>query len=145
MQGSQVHISIKTAKFAESVAFYSRLFGVDAVKLYDDYAKFVVEAPSMNITLNKVASQPQEQAIDHLGIVFDGRADIARVIRELQIKGLAHEVQEETSCCYGVQDKVWVADPNGIRWELYAIVVADTGDKACSMEPVALPAAAGAC
>jgi hypothetical protein len=73
--------------------------------------------------------------------------------------GLAPAVEEETTCCYAVQDKVWVNGPGGEPWEIYT-VLADApvpevgrssqapGEAACctpDSSPVALSVGARTC
>ncbi|MGD1911760.1 MAG: glyoxalase/bleomycin resistance/dioxygenase family protein, partial [Rivularia sp. (in: cyanobacteria)] len=34
--------------------------------------------------------------------------------------------EKNTDCCYALQDKVWVTDPDGNKWEVFVVKVADT-------------------
>jgi len=92
--------------------------------------------------------------MDHLGVEVGTTAEVTAAAGRLTAAGLATAAEEDTACCYAVQDKVWVSGPGGERWEVH-VVKADSGilDKAagsacCAPVPGAegaQPAAAACC
>ena len=40
----------------------------------------------------------------------------------LKAAGLADLVEDEATCCYARQDKVWAIEPQGLRWEWYRVL-----------------------
>jgi catechol 2,3-dioxygenase-like lactoylglutathione lyase family enzyme len=124
-QPLKVHIALNTPAFAESVAFYQAFFGQAPVKHKPGYAKFDVQDPPLNLTLNEVpAAAPG--ALNHLGIQVASTTAVHEAAGRLRAAGLATLAEKDTDCCYALQDKIWVTDPNGYRWEIFVVKVADT-------------------
>lgn len=142
--GQRVHLSINTSKLDACVDFYRNLFGEGPVKHYNDYAKFEVENPGLNLAINlkPEGAETARGILNHVGFELRDKASVDSAIARAKSLGLPHQVEEEVTCCYGVQNKVWITDPNGIMWEFFAIKVADTGgdSSGCS-----ITTAAGAC
>ena len=107
-----VHIALDTSKLDESISFYRAFLGVEPAKVRDDYAKFELDEPSLNLTLN-VNPQATNAGINHLGIQVEGTAQVDEAAERLRASGLVTLTEKDTDCCYALQDKVWVADPNG--------------------------------
>jgi catechol 2,3-dioxygenase-like lactoylglutathione lyase family enzyme len=116
-----IHISLNVSDIGRSVAFYSRLFGEPA-KLKPGYAKFVSEEPGLHLALQEGSGVARGGALSHLGIRVDSTADVLRRRADLMEKGLTGEDEIGTTCCYARQDKFWVSDPDGNRWEIYAVL-----------------------
>jgi catechol 2,3-dioxygenase-like lactoylglutathione lyase family enzyme len=95
------------------------------MKLKPGYAKFDVAEPPLNLTLNE-GPAPTPGALSHLGIQVPSTEAVQAATERLRASGLAHEEEHQTDCCYALQDKVWVRDPNGNRWEVFVVKVADT-------------------
>jgi catechol 2,3-dioxygenase-like lactoylglutathione lyase family enzyme len=121
----KVHVALNTERFEESVAFYRAFFGLEPVKLKPGYAKFDVAEPPLNFTLNQ-GPAPAAGALNHLGIQVAASAAVEQAAARLAAAGLATLEEKGTDCCYALQDKVWVSDPNGYRWEVFVVKVADT-------------------
>ena len=119
-----VHIALNTDKLEASIEFYRAFFGREPVKVKPGYAKFELENPALNFTLNEgpVAAQG---ALNHLGIQVDSTAEVDAAAERLRSSGLVTLSERDTDCCYALQDKVWVADPNGYRWEVFVVKVSD--------------------
>jgi catechol 2,3-dioxygenase-like lactoylglutathione lyase family enzyme len=117
---SSVHISLNVSDLGRSIDFYSRFLGEPA-KRKPAYAKFVARDPEIHLAL-----QPGEVrgpgALSHLGI----RVDSPRQVREwrsaLAVRGLSTEEEKREACCYALQEKFWVSDPDGNRWEVYTVL-----------------------
>ena len=79
-------------------------------------------------------------ALSHLGVEVESPEEVGAATRRLSAEGLDPDVQQSTTCCYALQDKAWVNDPDGTPWEVYA-VLADApreSDLGCSTEGCAV-------
>lgn len=121
MSPSKLHLSLNVADVDRSTAFYTALFGVEPHKRREGYANFDVASPPLKLALN-ASAQRGPGALNHLGILVESSAEVAAAHRRLSDSGLATELESETTCCHAVQDKVWVRDPDGNAWEVYAIL-----------------------
>ncbi len=125
----KTHVALRVSSLSPSVAFYQAMFGVAPVKYKSDYAKFDLEQPALNLTLN-VSTQPSDRladhgALSHLGVQVSSAEDVQQAIARFREAGLAIVEEHDTECCYALQDKVWVADPDGNRWEIFVVKVGD--------------------
>jgi catechol 2,3-dioxygenase-like lactoylglutathione lyase family enzyme len=125
MGNLKVHVALNTDKFTESVAFYSAFFGNEPVKLKPGYAKFDIESPGLNLTLNE-GGVDSKGALNHLGIQVASTDDVVAAAARLKSAGLLTREEINTDCCYALQDKIWVKDPNGYEWEFFTVKVGDT-------------------
>jgi catechol 2,3-dioxygenase-like lactoylglutathione lyase family enzyme len=117
-----VHISLKVRDIDRSVDFYRRFFGEPA-KLKSDYAKFVTRDPEIHLTLGPgLDSDSRAGALSHFGIRVGSIDEVERWKADLKARGLPAEAPERSECCYALQDKFWVTDPDGNRWEIYAVL-----------------------
>ena len=121
----KVHVALNTPRFEESVRFYRTFLGLEPVKLKPGYAKFDVAEPGLNLTLN-ASPDRGVGALNHLGIQVQSTAAVREAAERLKAEGLATFEEENTDCCYALQDKVWVTDPNGYKWEVFVVKVGDT-------------------
>ena len=118
---SSVHISLNVSNLDGSVDFYRRFFGEPA-KLKVDYAKFVTSDPVIHLAMQPIPAVSGAGALSHLGIRVDSDAEVRRWRDRVQERGLAVEDEINTTCCYARQDKFWVRDPDGNRWEIYNVL-----------------------
>jgi len=121
----KVHVALNTPKFDESVRFYRTFLGLEPVKHKRGYAKFDVAEPALNLTLN-ASPDVATGALNHLGIQVASTAAVREAAERLKAEGLATFEEGDVECCYALQDKVWVTDPNGYRWEVFVFKVGDT-------------------
>jgi catechol 2,3-dioxygenase-like lactoylglutathione lyase family enzyme len=122
-----MHVALNTPRFEESVRFYRTFLGLEPVKLKAGYAKFDVAEPALNLTLSaSPESKGRGGDLNHLGIQVASTAAVRDAAERLKSEGLATFEEENTDCCYALQDKVWVTDPNGYRWEVFVVKVGDT-------------------
>ena len=117
----KTHISLRTADLAQSVAFYTTLLDVAPVKHYDDYALFISEAPGLELALNRAASVACSSDT-HYGIAAPSSDAVDAAIERLRGAGLDVDIEVDETCCYAKQNKVWARDPDGRRWETYAVL-----------------------
>jgi len=122
----KVHVALNTPRFDESVKFYRTFLGLEPVKLKPGYAKFDVAEPDLNLTLNASKGIESPGALNHLGIQVQSTEAVKEAADRLKAEGLATFTEENVDCCYALQDKVWVTDPNGYKWEVFVVKVGDT-------------------
>ncbi len=122
----KTHVALNATNIDNSVAFYQAMFGVAPVKHKVDYAKFDLANPPLNLTLNLAENVQQGGALSHLGVQVESTQDVQAAINRFKEAGLALFEEKDTDCCYALQDKVWVTDPDGNSWEVFVVKVGDT-------------------
>ena len=123
----KTHLNIGSSDIAASVAFYGTLFDAAPSKVLDDYALFIVDDPGIELAIDRSSSAVLATDI-HFGICVDTVADVDAAIERLERAGLVLSIERNETCCYANQTKVWTADPQGRRWEIYT-VHEDTGER----------------
>ena len=121
---SRVQLALNVADLDEAIAFYSKLFATEPAKVRPGYANFAVVDPPLKLVLIEDANQAPG-TLNHLGVEVATTGEVSAAQARLAGAGLATAVEEQTACCYAVQDKVWVDGPGGEPWEIYT-VLADT-------------------
>jgi len=121
VKARKAHIAINVKNAAASIEFYRKLFGIEPCKVRTGYAKFDVANPPLNFTLNEGAGAEQG-ALSHLGIQVESTADGLAVRQSWHDRGLQPRNEMKTECCYALQDKAWVRDPDGNEWEVFAVL-----------------------
>ena len=126
---SRVQLALRVADLEGSIAFYSKLFGAQPAKRRPGYANFAIAEPPLKLVL--IEGTPGEPTrMDHLGVEVEAPAEVAAAAARLAADGLPTRIEEDTACCYAVQDKVWVTGPGDEPWEVYTVKGdADTLDK----------------
>jgi catechol 2,3-dioxygenase-like lactoylglutathione lyase family enzyme len=117
---SRVQLALNVADLDQAVSFYTKLFGVEPAKLRPGYANFAIAEPPLKLVLIEGAGVPG--SLNHLGVEVETTEQVADTQRRLAAEGLATAVEDEVSCCYAVQDTVWVDDPSGAPWEIYTVL-----------------------
>ena len=117
----KAHISIVVKDVAASREFYRKLFGIEPSKVRTGYAKFDVSNPPLNFTLNEGTAAPGGN-LSHLGIQVASTQDVLAMRQKWQEQGLLPVDEMQTECCYALQDKAWVHDPDGNEWEVFAVL-----------------------
>ena len=113
------HIGFKTQDLQASVAFFSQLFKAQPSKLFDDYAKFDLQDPPLNFTLNLV-STPFENPVSHYGIELTNQTQLDEA--QAHLASFQQREEKAEDCCYAKQNKFWVKDPNGIEVEHFLVL-----------------------
>src|ERR1700729_893116 len=127
---SRVQLALRVADLEGSIAFYSKLFGAQPAKRRPGYANFAIAEPPLKLVLIEGAPG-QPTRMDHLGVEVETTAEVTAATSRLAAAGLVTATEEDTACCYAVQDKVWVTGPGAEPWEVYTVKGdADTLDKA---------------
>ena len=122
---SRVQLALNVSDVDAAVAFYSSLFGVGPAKRRPGYANFAITEPPLKLVL--IESRAGGGTLNHLGVEVAGTDEVGAAASRLSGLGLATATEAGVSCCYAVQDKVWVDDPDGAPWEIYT-VLADADD-----------------
>jgi len=115
------HLAINVSDVESSIEFYKRMFGIEPSKVRTGYAKFDVQSPALNFTLNQVPFSGSG-ALSHLGIQVASTDDVNAVKSRWQEAGLSPREEMQTTCCYALQDKAWVNDPDGNEWEVFTVI-----------------------
>ena len=117
---SRVQLALNVSDLDEAITFYSKLFGVAPAKVRPGYANFAVAEPPLKLVLIEGGGAPG--SLNHLGVEVESTDQVGAAIGRLQAEGLATEIEEQTTCCYAVQDKVWVHGPDAEPWEVYTVL-----------------------
>ncbi|GAA3496011.1 ArsI/CadI family heavy metal resistance metalloenzyme [Streptomyces prasinosporus] len=150
---SRVQLALRVPDLDASVAFYSRLFGIGPAKLRDGYANFAVAEPPLKLVLIEGAADGATR-LDHLGVEVASTEAVRAATARLGEAGLATTEENDTTCCYALQDKVWVHGPGREPWEVYVVkadadALTERQDSACCADPAdagpRTPAADGCC
>lgn len=133
----KAHLAINVKDVTRSIDFYQRMLGLEPSKVRTGYAKFDVANPPLNLTLNQVAFDGKG-ALSHLGIQVASTEDVNAMKSRWQEQGLVPREEMQTTCCYALQDKAWVNDPDGNEWEVFVVLqdnlseeVQNAADKTC--------------
>lgn len=143
---SRVQLALNVGDIEKAVEFYSKLFNAEPAKRRLGYANFAITDPPLKLVLierREGRGNGVLGALNHLGVEVESPEEVQDATTRLIGEGLQPEVQESTTCCYAVQDKAWVDDPDGAPWEVYT-VLADAADEtglgcsteACAPEPL---------
>jgi catechol 2,3-dioxygenase-like lactoylglutathione lyase family enzyme len=143
---SRVQLALNVADLDAAIDFYSKLFATRPAKIRPGYANFAIAEPPLKLVL---IEHPDGRghgtagALNHLGVEVETPEQVQEATAGLTGQGLDPEVQESTTCCYAVQDKAWVDDPDGTPWEFYTVLAdppEETGlgcsTESCQPEPV---------
>ncbi|MEU0060032.1 ArsI/CadI family heavy metal resistance metalloenzyme [Streptomyces sp. NPDC006334] len=151
---SRAQLALRVSDLEASITFYSKLFGAEPAKRREGYANFAIAEPPLKLVL--IEGEPGEETrLDHLGVEVESTGQVTAATARLKEAGLATFEENDTSCCYAVQDKVWVHGPGKEPWEVYVVKadadtfgksadLNDTGDGCCTSQVTdEAPAAVG--
>jgi catechol 2,3-dioxygenase-like lactoylglutathione lyase family enzyme len=132
---SRVQLALRVADLDASIEFYSKLFGAGPAKRRPGYANFAIAEPPLKLVLLE-GEAGQSTVMDHLGVEVETTGEVTAATQRLASEGLATATEEDTACCYAVQDKVWVTGPGAEPWEVYVVkgdadVLEKAADSAC--------------
>jgi catechol 2,3-dioxygenase-like lactoylglutathione lyase family enzyme len=121
VQALKAHIALNVHNVEQSIAFYKKMFGIEPCKVRAGYAKFDSHNPPLNLTLNQ-GKFNERGALSHLGIQVASTEDVLTIRQQWIDSGLATTDEMGTNCCYAIQDKAWVSDPDGNEWEVFVVL-----------------------
>jgi catechol 2,3-dioxygenase-like lactoylglutathione lyase family enzyme len=122
---ARVQLALNVDDIDQAIAFYSKLFATEPAKVRPGYANFAVAEPPLKLVL--IENPGHGGTLNHLGVEVASTDEVSAAQARLRGEGLATATEDQVSCCFAVQDKVWVDDPNGAPWEIYTVLAdADT-------------------
>lgn len=122
---SRVQLAINVSDIDAAVVFYTKVFGAEPAKRRKGYANFAIGSPPLKLVLFEdpdARGTGVAGALNHLGVEVETSDEVSLVTERLSGQGLATEVEQHTTCCHALQDKVWVNDPDGLAWEIYTVL-----------------------
>ncbi|MBI4933180.1 MAG: VOC family protein [Actinobacteria bacterium] len=117
---SRVQLALNVGDLDQAITFYTKLFGTGPAKVREGYANFAIAEPPLKLVL--IAGGGTPGSLNHLGVEVESTELVTEAITRLQAEGLATDIEEQTTCCYAVQDKVWVHGPDAEPWEVYTVL-----------------------
>ncbi|HVB70918.1 MAG TPA: ArsI/CadI family heavy metal resistance metalloenzyme [Acidimicrobiales bacterium] len=122
---SRAQLALNVSNMEEAIDFYTKLFGAEPAKIRPGYANFAIADPPLKLVLIEDSTERGRGvagALNHLGVEVETPAEVTAATTRLRDASLATTLEENTTCCYAVQDKVWVHDPDDAPWEVYTVV-----------------------
>jgi len=122
---SRVQLALNVSDLDEAIAFYSKLFSTEPAKVRRGYANFAITDPPLKLVLLEdveARGTGVVGALNHLGVEVETTGEVAAATDRLSDDGLDTVTEGQTTCCFAVQDKVWVNDPDGAPWEIYTVL-----------------------
>ncbi|GMA62586.1 VOC family protein [Alicyclobacillus fastidiosus] len=132
------HVAINVNDFDKSLLFYRNFFGLEPVRVREGYAKFDLDQPPLNFTINR-HEYGDLGALNHLGLQVSSTDDVLAAKERLMSAGLATFDEMNTNCCYARQDKIWATDPDGNRWEVFVVLDQETDSDPVSQNKYTTP------
>ncbi len=117
---SRVQLALNVSNIDDAVDFYSKLFATEPAKRRDGYANFAIESPPLKLVL--IENPGAAGTLNHLGVEVFSTDEVSAAQARLAATGLSTATEDNVTCCYAVQDKVWVDDPDGAPWEIYTVL-----------------------
>jgi catechol 2,3-dioxygenase-like lactoylglutathione lyase family enzyme len=116
---SRVQLALNVGDLEASIDFYTKLFRTPPAKIRDGYANFAIDNPPLKLVL--IQGQGEPGSLNHVGVEVESTDEVAAAIARMGAEGAGLDIQDNTTCCYAVQDKVWVSGPE-IPWEIYTVL-----------------------
>ena len=130
---SRVQLALNVGNIEEAISFYSKMFGVGPAKVREGYANFAIENPPLKLVLIEGHGEPG--TLNHVGVEVEDTDQVAAKMEHAVNVGLPIEVQESTTCCFAVQDKVWVKGGE-LPWEWYTVLADAPADTSLKPMPI---------
>jgi catechol 2,3-dioxygenase-like lactoylglutathione lyase family enzyme len=139
---NRLHVHLHVHDIAQSVRFYTTLFGAAPSKREDDYAKWMLDDPHVNFA---ISARGGDAGLGHLGIQVESETALAEASARARDAAGTVAVEKNAQCCYAISDKAWATDPQGVRWETFHTTddLAEFGDdvSVAAAEPKSIDAA----
>jgi catechol 2,3-dioxygenase-like lactoylglutathione lyase family enzyme len=114
----RTHISLNVKSIDQTVEFYNKFFNQPSAKKKEGYAKYELDAPALTISF--IESPEKVSAnVGHFGIQVKTKEELNEKLNLARGNKLVKLEEEGTECCFAIQDKFWVNDPDGYEWEVY--------------------------
>ncbi len=125
----RLQLALNVSDIDAAIDFYSKLFGTEPAKRRPGYANFAIAEPPLKLVLFENPSATGK--LNHLGIEVESSTQVEQASDRFQQANLTVRSENHTTCCYALQDKIWVTDPDGDEWEVYT-VLKDSATFACN-------------
>ena len=121
---SRVQLALNVSNLQEAIEFYSKMFNATPAKVREGYANFAIADPPLKLVLIETPrdAMAEYQHLNHLGVELETTAQVESSIERFEQLGLVDSVEKDTTCCFAVQDKVWMQSPDGAPWEYYTVL-----------------------
>lgn len=116
---SRVQLALNVGDLEAAIDHYTKMFGVGPAKVREGYANFAIENPPLKLVL--IAGHGEPGTMNHVGVEMDSIEEVAAKIVESQHHGFEVSVRESETCCFAVQDKVWIQSGE-VPWEWYVVI-----------------------
>jgi len=116
----RIQLALNVSNLEEAIGFYSQMFGVPVNKRMPGYANFAIDHPPLKLVLFETPGAPER--LNHLGVEVFESEQVTAATDRLKAAGLVDRVEDQSTCCYATQSKVWAKDPDGARWEWYRVL-----------------------
>jgi len=117
---SRIQLALNVGNLESAIAFYRKLLGTEPAKQRPGYANFAVAEPPLKLVL--IEKPDSAGSLNHLGIEVETVTEVATAEARLRTEGLEPEAENQVTCCYALQEKVWLEDPDGAPWEIYTVL-----------------------
>ena len=118
--GMRLQLALNVDDIEKAVEYYSKLFSATPNKRKPGYANFAIDEPPLKLVLFEVPGAPER--LNHLGVECFEQSDVTAAVMRFKNAGIAGPEERESECCYAKQDKIWSADPQGMKWEWYRVL-----------------------
>ncbi len=121
---SRIQLALNVSNLDKAVEFYSKMFSTKPAKIREGYANFAIVEPPLKLVLIETPKTDGSDyhRINHLGVEVMSTEEVEEAIDHFQELGWVDSIEKDTTCCFAVQDKVWVHDPDGAPWEYYTVL-----------------------
>ncbi|MFJ5762206.1 ArsI/CadI family heavy metal resistance metalloenzyme [Neobacillus sp. NPDC093182] len=144
----KMHVGINVTQLNKSIEFYTKVFHSEPVKAKSDYAKFLLDDPGLNFTLN-LKDEVSGNQVGHFGFQVETLEEVLQHKNRLENLGFFAREEIDVTCCYATQDKFWVTDPDGNEWEFFYtkgdVEDLDTITSCCNTQPTELEIKTNSC
>ena len=116
----RIQLALNVSNLEQAIEFYSQMFGAPVNKRKPGYANFAIDHPPLKLVLFETPGAAER--LNHLGVEVFEEEQVTAATDRLRAAGLVDRVEDQTTCCYATQNKVWAKDPDGARWEWYRLI-----------------------
>ena len=112
----RLQLALDVTDLDESIAFYTKMFATEPVKVKPGYANFAIADPPLKLVLFENTTGG---TINHLGVETETAEEVTAAEARLSNEGLQTTGVDDTLCCYADKTETWVEGPDSTRWEWY--------------------------